>query len=88
MTVEGGKFRGGTTSLPGNISSQYVSALLHIAPFATDGMTIKLTTPLESRPYVMMTMDTMHWFGISVAFDENLDTFEVLPQKYKPTKYK
>jgi 3-phosphoshikimate 1-carboxyvinyltransferase len=29
----------------------------------------------------------MQWFGITVAFDEHLDTFEVLPQKYKPTKY-
>jgi 3-phosphoshikimate 1-carboxyvinyltransferase len=88
VTVEGGKFKGGITSLPGDISSQYVSALLHIAPFATEGMMIKLTTPLESRPYVMMTLDTMQWFGVSVAFDEDLDTFEVLPQKYKPTKYK
>jgi 3-phosphoshikimate 1-carboxyvinyltransferase len=87
-TVEGDKLKGGTTSLPGNISSQYVSALLHIAPFATEGMTIKLTTPLESRPYVMMTMDAMHWFGITIAFNDNLDTFEILPHKYKPTKFK
>jgi 3-phosphoshikimate 1-carboxyvinyltransferase len=50
-------------------------------------MTIKLTTPLESRPYVMMTLETMHWFGITVSFDENLDKFEILPQKYKPTKF-
>ena len=88
VTVEGAKFKGGITGLPGDISSQYVSALLHIAPFATEGMIIKLTTPLESRPYVMMTLDTMQWFGVSVAFDENLDAFEVLPQKIKPTKYK
>jgi 3-phosphoshikimate 1-carboxyvinyltransferase len=87
-TVEGDKLKGGTISLPGNISSQYVSALLHIAPFATEGMTIKLTTPLESRPYVMMTMDAMHWFGITIAFNDNLDTFEILPHKYKPTKFK
>src|SRR5271157_5934640 len=52
VMVEGGMFKGGTTNLPGDISSQYISALLQIAPFATDGMTIKLTTPLESRPYV------------------------------------
>lgn len=88
VTIEGGRFRGGTTSLPGNISSQYVSALLHIAPFATQGMIIKLTTPLESRPYVMMTMDAMHWFGITVAFNDNLDTFEILPHRYKPTKFR
>jgi 3-phosphoshikimate 1-carboxyvinyltransferase len=88
VIVEGGKFTGGTTSLPGNISSQYVSALLHIAPFATEGMTIKLTTPLESRPYVMMTMDAMQWFGITVAFNDKLDTFNILPHKYKPTKFR
>jgi 3-phosphoshikimate 1-carboxyvinyltransferase len=88
IIVEGGKFAGGVTSLPGNISSQYVSALLHIGPFAGDGLTIKLTTPLESRPYVMMTMDAMQWFGITVAFNDNLDSFEILPHKYKPTKYK
>ena len=87
VTVEGGKFNGGTTSLPGNISSQFVSALLHIAPMAANGMTIKLTTPLESRPYVMMTMEAMHWFGINTAFNDSLDKFDVLPQKYKPTKY-
>jgi len=87
IKVRGGKFKGGMTSLPGNISSQYVSSLLHVAPLAAEGMTINLTTPLESRPYVMMTLDTMQWFGITVAFDEHLDTFEVLPQKYKPTKY-
>jgi 3-phosphoshikimate 1-carboxyvinyltransferase len=88
VTVEGGKFTGGATSLPGNISSQYVSALLHIGSFASNGLVIKLTTPLESRPYVMMTMDAMQWFGITIAFNDNLDSFEILPQKYKPTKYK
>ena len=88
VTVEGGNLKGGTTSLPGNISSQYVSALLHIAPFAKEGMTIKLTTPLESRPYVMMTLEAMHWFGITIAFNDNLDTFEAIPHKYKPTKFK
>ncbi|MGP8080764.1 MAG: 3-phosphoshikimate 1-carboxyvinyltransferase [Dehalococcoidales bacterium] len=88
VTVAGGKFAGGITSLPGNISSQYVSALLQIAPLAAEGMTIKLTTPLESRPYVMMTLETMDRFGINAVFDENLDKFEILPQKYKPTRYK
>jgi 3-phosphoshikimate 1-carboxyvinyltransferase len=87
VTVEGGKFAYGSTSLPGNISSQYVSALLHIAPFAREGMIVKLTTPLESRPYVMMTLETMHWFGINAVFDENLDKFEISHQKYRPTKY-
>jgi 3-phosphoshikimate 1-carboxyvinyltransferase len=88
VMVSGGQFTGGTACLPGNISSQYVSALLHIAPFARAGMTVKLTAPLESRPYVMMTLETMHWFGVNVTFDENLDKFEIRPQKYQPSKYR
>jgi 3-phosphoshikimate 1-carboxyvinyltransferase len=88
VTIEGGKLNGGITSLRGDISSQFVSALLQVAPFAEKSLTIKLTTPLESRPYVLMTMDTMQWFGITVAFNDALDEFEVFPQKYDPTKYR
>jgi len=88
VTVEGGKLKGGITSLRGDISSQFVSALLQIAPLAEKSLTIKLTTPLESRPYVLMTMDTMQWFGITVAFNDTLNEFEVFPQKYEPTKYR
>lgn len=88
VTVEGGKLKGGITSLRGDISSQFVSALLQVAPLAEKSLTINLTTPLESRPYVMMTMDTMQWFGITVAFNDALNEFEVFPQKYEPTKYR
>ena len=87
VTVRGGKLRGGETRLPGDISSQYVSALLMVAPFADKSVTIRLTTPLESRPYVMMTMDAMQWFGITVAFNETMDEFQVMPQKYEPSRF-
>jgi 3-phosphoshikimate 1-carboxyvinyltransferase len=88
VTVQGGKLKGGISSLPGDISSQYVSALLMLAPFAEKDMTIRLTTPLESRPYVLMTMDAMQWFGITVAFNDTMDEFQVFPQKYQPTKFR
>jgi 3-phosphoshikimate 1-carboxyvinyltransferase len=88
VTVKGSKLKGGLTSLPGDISSQYVSALLLVAPFAEEGITIKLTTPLESRPYVIMSMDAMQYFGITVAFNDSLDEFEVLPQRYQPTRFR
>jgi 3-phosphoshikimate 1-carboxyvinyltransferase len=48
VTVEGGRLEGGTAELPGDISSQLVSALLFIAPRAEQGMTIELTPPVES----------------------------------------
>jgi 3-phosphoshikimate 1-carboxyvinyltransferase len=88
VTVDGEGLRGGNTELPGDISSQFVTALLLVAPRASQEMTIHLTTPLESAPFVLMTLDTMQWFGVSVAFSEEMDTFQVVPQPYKPTRYR
>jgi len=88
VIVTGGTLRGGTTTLPGNVSSQFVSALLLAAPFSEKGTTIRLATPLESAPYVLMTLDCMQWFGVSVAFSESMDAFDVVRQTYKPTSYR
>ncbi len=88
VVVAGGKLKGGVVELPGDISSQFVSALLFISPFAEEGMTIRLTTPLESKPYVLMTLDCLQRFGITVGFSGELDRFEILRQTYKPTKYR
>ncbi|UCB42378.1 MAG: 3-phosphoshikimate 1-carboxyvinyltransferase [Dehalococcoidales bacterium] len=88
VVIDGGGLRGGTTELPGDISSQFVSALLMVAPRAREEMTIRLTTPLESAPFVLMTLDTMQWFGVSVAFSEDMDEFQILPQLYHPTRYR
>ena len=87
VAVEGGGLRGGSTELPGDVSSQFVSALLVAAPLAAEGVTIRLSTPLESTPYVLMTLDCMQWFGVSVAFSEAHDVFEVARQRYHPTRY-
>ncbi|MFC1940660.1 3-phosphoshikimate 1-carboxyvinyltransferase [Chloroflexota bacterium] len=87
ILVNGGRFRGGTTKLPGNISSQFVSALLHISPFADESTKIKLTTPLESQPFVLMTLECLQQFGIVVSYSPDLREFETLRQTYKPAKY-
>ena len=84
VTVEGGSLKGETTDIPGDISSQFVSALLLIAPFATREITIRLTTPLASKPYVDMTIWCLKEFGISVnAFRER---FVVRRQIYRSTR--
>jgi len=86
VIIRGGKLEGGITEMPGNISSQFVSALLLVAPFAEEGVTIRLTTPLESKPYVLMTLECLEKFGIEVV-SKNLDEFEITKQTYKPTEY-
>lgn len=87
VIVKGGRLRGGTTELPGDISSQFVSALLLISPFAEEGVNIRLTTPLESKPYVMMTLECMERFGIKIHSSHDLREFEIGKQEYKTTKY-
>jgi len=87
VIVEGGRLKGGVAELAGNISSQFVSALLFISPFAEEGVTIRLTTPLESKPFVLMTLECLRKFGIGVAFPEALKRFEISKQAYRPAKY-
>ncbi|MFC1914186.1 3-phosphoshikimate 1-carboxyvinyltransferase [Chloroflexota bacterium] len=85
VIVEGGRLKGGQTELPGDISSQFVSALLFIAPFAEEGVRIRLTTPLTSKPYVTMTLECLDRFGVKVT--QKPDSFEIANQTYKPAKY-
>jgi len=87
VVVNGGSLKGGVTELPGDISSQFVSALLFVAPFADKEVKIRLTTPLESKPYVLMTLECLKNFGIKVKCSRALDEFEVSKQIYQPAKY-
>lgn len=74
-------------SIPGNVSSQYVSALLMIAPKLPKGLTIKLTGEVGSVPYITMTIELMKSFGVNVEADWQNNTLKVEPQDYVPTSY-
>ncbi len=87
VVVNGNRLTGGVTRLPGNVSSQFVSALLLVSPFADKGMTIRVTTPLESQPFVLMTLECLKLFGIEVKASEDLREFETARQAYQPIKY-
>ena len=88
IVVKGDRLKGGVTELAGNISSQFVSALLFISPLAEDGIKIRLTTPLESQSFVLMTLGCLERFGIKVNISQDLREFETVKQTYKPTKYR
>ncbi|MEK7353627.1 MAG: 3-phosphoshikimate 1-carboxyvinyltransferase, partial [Chloroflexota bacterium] len=87
IVVKGSRLKGGVTELPGNISSQFVSAMLLISPFAEEGMTIRLTTPLESQPYVLMTIECLEKFGIKVTASADFREYKTKKQTFKPAKY-
>lgn len=79
-------FSGGRTSIAGDISSQYLSALLMAAPCASKPVDIEVTGDLVSKPYIDMTMGVMAQFGATVLCPDP-HRFTIAPQDYKATNY-
>jgi len=74
---------GGKTKIAGNISSQFLSALLMVAPYAQSPVEIELTTDLNSKPYVDMTIAIMKDFGVEVE-RHGYERFIVNPSFFFP----
>jgi len=74
---------GGKTKIAGNISSQFLSALLMVAPYASARIEIELTTDLNSKPYVDMTIAIMKDFGVEVE-RQGYEYFTIYPASYLP----
>lgn len=73
----------GRVHIRGDVSSQYVSALMLIGPYLPGGLELRLTSELVSRPYVELTAAVMTWFGIEgVAMGDDLVVVE--PGEYRP----
>ncbi|MBI2548395.1 3-phosphoshikimate 1-carboxyvinyltransferase [Candidatus Woesearchaeota archaeon] len=66
FTVIGGTYKGGKTNISGDISSQFISALLLIAPYAQEKVTIEVHGNLVSKHYVDLTIKAMQQFGVTV----------------------
>jgi 3-phosphoshikimate 1-carboxyvinyltransferase len=67
VRVKGGPLKGGKTRLRCNISSQYLSSLLLIAPYTENGLEITITGGPVSKPYIDMTVDIMERMGVEVS---------------------
>lgn len=76
LLIHQAPMRGGTVSINGSISSQYISALMMIAPGLSNGLTINITGRLVSRPYVEMTAAIMRDFGAQVLYTDNQITIK------------
>lgn len=72
-------------SIRGDVSSQYISALLMLAPTLPEGLELELTGKIGSRTYIEMTLQLMKQFGVEA--DWNDQTIKVSPQTYQPTAY-
>jgi 3-phosphoshikimate 1-carboxyvinyltransferase len=85
VTVQGGGLQGGEVAIDAGSSSQFLSALLMVAPLAKEPVRITATA-ITSRPYVEMTQDVMTSFGISVS-TETPTRFRVEPQRYRARSF-
>jgi 3-phosphoshikimate 1-carboxyvinyltransferase len=85
LKIKGTALEGGDIYLSGGISSQFISALLMIAPTMEKGLTIHLEGDVISIPYIKLTLKMMEEFGVKCDWDGN--KIRVFPEDYKPTKY-
>jgi len=70
LRIHGGGLRGGRVSIKGNISSQFLTAMLMAAPFCDSDLEIVVEGELVSKPYILITLDVMAKFGVSVVNDQ------------------
>ena len=85
VSISRGSLSGGDVHIAGNVSSQFISALMLIGPMMNEGLTVHVTGPLISRSYVEMTADVMRSFGASVQLDES--TISVSSGSYQGRNY-
>lgn len=82
LRIKGHQLYGGALSLPANVSSQYISALLMVAPQMTEGLSLTLEGNIISRPYIDMTLSMMQAFGADAHWvSENV--INVAPKCYR-----
>lgn len=88
VTVEAGYAKGGRVQLPGNVSSQFISGLLLAGPLMEKGLEITVTSPLESRGYVSLTIEMLRRHGIDVQTNRDMSSFHIAPhQTYRPADH-
>ena len=81
IKIEGRKLKGGMVHIDGSMSSQYLSALAMIAPVLPEGLTMKLSGEIISKPYLQMTLKMMELFGVKSSWKTN--EIVILPQAYR-----
>ena len=86
LRITGSKLTGGLLEIPGNVSSQYISALLMIGPVLEEGLELRLTGDIISRPYIDLTLWMMREFGADADWSAG-DTISVKPQPYSNRDY-
>jgi len=80
------KQKADTLEIPGNVSSQYISALMMVGPLLPQGLTLHLTGKIGSAPYIQMTASLMEQFGVKCKINLDSKTIQVPAAKYLPAQ--
>jgi len=88
LAINGNGLAGGATVLPEGKSSQYLSSLLLVAPYAREKAILRVEGEVLSKPYVAMTLAVMADFGIMVECSKDFSYFEVPQGVYKGREYR
>lgn len=86
LRIHGTELKGNELTLKGNVSSQYISALLMIGPVLKNGLRLHLTGEIISLPYINLTLQLMKEFGAKAAWTSE-NSIEVAPQPYTPVSF-
>lgn len=86
IKIGGSKLHGGELTMDASVSSQFVSAMMMIAPLMTEGLKITLRGEIVSLPYIRLTMKMMEQAGADVDFYGG-DTVEIRPSAYEPVQF-
>ena len=86
LRITGRSLTGGVLEIAGDVSSQYISALLMIGPVLEDGLELRLTGDIISRPYIDLTLWLMREFGADADWSSG-DTISVKAQAYQNRDY-
>jgi 3-phosphoshikimate 1-carboxyvinyltransferase len=87
LLIKGKTIEGGKATIKGNISSQFITSLLLIAPYFANGLELSLTGEIVSFPYIKMTLEIMKEFGAAVEWEENKITVKPVPYSYHKNSY-
>jgi 3-phosphoshikimate 1-carboxyvinyltransferase len=83
LQIKGKELTGSDVLIDGSVSSQYITALLLIAPTLKNGLSLRFTGEVTSRPYISMTLKMLKEFGVDANWDE--DTITIIKTNYKTT---
>ncbi|NJR61139.1 MAG: 3-phosphoshikimate 1-carboxyvinyltransferase [Cyanobacteria bacterium CRU_2_1] len=78
---------GGSCTLPGNVSSQFITALLLTAPLAENPVEIEVKGEVYSKSYIDQTVAAMQYAGVAVETSQDYDYFKVAPAQYRPQDF-